>query len=62
MPYQSTDSFGPNVIPETRSLLQTSLIQAIFYFLIWTMWPLAIRQASRGSASASLVVTNRDKV
>ena len=26
----------------TRSLLQTTLIYAVFYFLIWTMWPLVM--------------------
>ncbi|MFL2541412.1 MAG: hypothetical protein ACJ0UT_05490 [Candidatus Latescibacterota bacterium] len=40
-------SIGPNVIPETRSLVQTSLIRAIFCFLIWTMWPLAMWHPSQ---------------
>ena len=31
----------------TRSLLQTTLIYAVFYFLIWTMWPLVMWHLSR---------------
>ena len=31
----------------TRGLLQTSLIHTVFYFLIWTMWPLVMWHLSR---------------
>ena len=31
----------------TRGLLQTTLIYAVFYFLIWTMWPLVMWHLSR---------------
>ena len=40
-------SIGPDIVPETRSLLQTNLIHAIFYFLVWTMWPLAMWHLSK---------------
>ena len=33
---------GPEAVASTRGLLQTTLIHAVFYFLIWTMWPLVM--------------------
>ena len=38
---------GPEAVASTRSLLQTTLIYAVFYFLIWTMWPLVMWHLSR---------------
>jgi len=38
---------GPDAVASTRGLLQTSLIHAVFYFLIWTMWPLVMWHLSR---------------
>ena len=38
---------GPEAVASTRGLLQTTLIHAFFYFLIWTMWPLVMWHLSR---------------